>query len=213
MKKVSTLLLTSFALIGLTLYWAQDPEMIKKSTTRPEISRPFEYSIQAANKTKNPIQNFEQEFQKAAMGLVSKIEELKVDPDELDRIVSRHGPKALDHVPKQLRSYYLEVNKAVDQIRNKIKSDHGMTDHFFTSYQVHMPQRLKQEHRRLQQVSLPEEALGLARQDHLSDEDVSFLLNKCGKKNTDCINRSFVTLIDANHLLSDRQLSLIKEYL
>lgn len=158
------------------------------------------------------------EYQEAAYALATKIEKLGLDGEELNELFNRVGKENfLNHVPEEIRPDYLLLEEKIAVIQKNYLRQDGMSEKFFTKYQVQMPEWIEKHRQELQEARLPSTVESLVNkkinESELNNDEINEILAGCGKGNSSCINKAFAMLIDAHHGLEDSQLKLIQEYL
>jgi len=157
-------------------------------------------------------------YQKAAYDLAEKIERHQLDGSELNILFSKLGrERFLRRLPEEVKAAYLNLEEKIKPLQNKFKKEDGIHEEFFNRYQTFIPVHLKNQREQLDKFQLSSNVEDLVdsviKKDQVTNEDVENILNACGIKNVDCINKSFALVIEANHGLSEIQLKNIREYL
>lgn len=157
-------------------------------------------------------------YQEAAYALAGKMEKLGLDGKELDDLYTRVGKENfLKHVPEEIRPDYLRLEEKVAALRQSYLKQDGMSEKFFTKYQVQMPEWIEKQRQELEKAVLPSSVESMVNkkinESELNNDDINEILTGCGRGNSSCINKAFATLIDAHHGLEASQLKMIQEYL
>lgn len=158
------------------------------------------------------------DYQDAAYELAAEIEKHGYDGEDLNEIFNRVGRESfLKELPKELRASYQNLEKKIQVLgQDQLKQD-GMRESFFTKYQAQMPEWIKKHREELEKSPLPTRVQAMVTKKtndpEIDNDEVNDILNGCGKGNTNCINKAFALLIDANHGLDDNQMKMIQEYL
>ncbi len=181
----------------------------------PAMNDPVATQVLSMN---SDAQEIKKEYQKVAYSLAQKIDQSNLEVSLLDEWSSK-----LDHdefmqkLPKDVREEYENLEKAILKIKNHHLREDGMTESFFTKYQLEIPRWLQERRQELNAYTLPGDVARLvltkASESEITDNDVDTILRRCGKKNTDCVDKAFALLIDANHAFNDDQFKRIQEYL
>jgi len=157
-------------------------------------------------------------YEKAAYDLADKIEKHQLDGVELNKLFSKLGrERFLRRLPEEVKAAYLNLEDKILPLQKNLQKEDGIHEEFFNRYQTFIPTHLKNQREELEKVQLNSHVEDLidsiVQKDQVSDQDVDNILNACGMKNVDCINKSFALVIEANHGLSEMQLKNIREYL
>ena len=157
-------------------------------------------------------------YTKQTRKMAKMIEELKIDPSELDERASDLSfDEFLKSLPKPLRAEYKKFKSIMEEMQQKIMKADEISPEFFGQYQVTPPEWITDRVEQLKQVSLSNELQDFLNrkqnEKQMLDEDINFALNKCGKGNKTCIEKVFVSLMDMNHQFSEDQLKRIGDNL
>jgi hypothetical protein len=219
---VLPLLLISFLAIQkekLNGYSSAISANLLKMDSRPENKSSENASDEVVlNEEKLKQDKIIKEYQEAAYELAQMIEKNNLDGSTLDASFSKLGREQfLKAQPEDVRGAYLKLEEKISQMQDQIKREDGIHQEFFNRYQTEIPTHLKNQRTKLDQISLPLEVDNLvkltAKKNEINDQDIELILKECGRGESDCINKSFAILIEANHGLSEKQLKTIGEYL
>jgi hypothetical protein len=157
-------------------------------------------------------------YKKQAIVLATAISHSGLNVDQLNEMASELSfEDFLKNVPQNLRAHYATFHKAIESIQKYHMKRDGMPQEFFGKYQVTPPAWILERHQILQKVELPAAVSELVEskkgQQSLENEDVAQILKLCGRGAKDCIERAFVSLIDANHSITEFQQNQIEQYL
>ncbi len=197
---------------------AKKVEQAPKAKSGPIVSLSSSSSTPLTSNVKVETDNIKREYQEVAYTLAQKIQQSNLDVTLLNEwATTLTHDEFMKKLPRNVREGYAKLEQVILKIRNRHLAEDGMTESFFTKYQVEMPSWLQDRRHELNSYQLPEAVERLVQQkmneSELTDGDVDNILRGCGKRNANCVDKAFAQLIDANHAINNDQLKRIQEYL
>jgi len=201
---------------SITVIAASNKSQIKQQQ-KLAVQAPLLPSKIEFEKSRRP-EDLQADYQVSAAQLARQIEKYNLSPSNLNQWASELShTEFMQKLPEEVQKAYRSFEKKIEAIQKMHMAEDGMDPAFFTQYKIQIPSWIKDHRQALQGVGLPTSVSSFvsdkSHAPELTNQDIRYVLNNCGKGNTTCIEKSFAILIDANHALSEPQLEMIKEYL
>lgn len=162
----------------------------------------------------NPLSS-KQEFTDNLAKLSQALKNENLDTEELLHRILNEGYESVEaELSPQLQVQFKDLHKSARALNIQQLHRDGFSTEFFDIHpRMQMPPTIKTRRTDLREIDLPQQVQNfvdlVSESEKVFDEDIQEILSLC-RRNRDCVEKSVTSWIDANHLLSERQLQTLE---